>query len=88
MTPPTPQAEREAAELEQAAVDEERADANHMLGMGASIGAIGLLTATAFGAVCPACIVATPALLGYGLYKRIRVHRRTQATSVPDPETT
>jgi hypothetical protein len=39
--------------------------------MGASVGAIGLLGALA-GAVCPLCVVATPALLSFGLLQKLR----------------
>ncbi len=53
-------------------------EANGMLSMGAGIGAIGALSALAFGAVCPICVVATPALVGVGLYKRMRLHRRAK----------
>jgi hypothetical protein len=44
---------------------------NHLLAMGASVGAIGLAGA-ALGAVCPLCVVATPALLGVGVVQRLR----------------
>lgn len=42
-----------------------------LLTIGASVGAIGLAGA-ALGAVCPACVVATPALLGFGLLQKLR----------------
>lgn len=42
-----------------------------LLTIGASVGAIGLAGA-ALGAVCPACVVATPALLGFGLVQKLR----------------
>jgi hypothetical protein len=61
-------------EVEQAR-EEQRREANAMLGMGASIGAIGALSALAVGAVCPVCVIATPALLGVGLYKRIKLRK-------------
>ena len=37
---------------------------------GASVGALGAISAIVGAAVCPVCVVATPALLGVGLYKR------------------
>ena len=42
-----------------------------LLTIGASVGAIGLAGA-ALGAVCPVCVVATPALLGLGLVQKLR----------------
>lgn len=44
---------------------------NHFLTLGASIGAMGLAGA-ALGAVCPLCVVATPALLGLGAVQKLR----------------
>jgi flagellar motor component MotA len=41
------------------------------LTMGLSVGAIGLAGA-ALGAVCPLCVVATPALLGAGAVQKLR----------------
>jgi hypothetical protein len=41
-----------------------------LLAAGLSIGAIGTLGAIVGAATCPICVVATPALLGMGLYKR------------------
>jgi hypothetical protein len=55
-----------------AARSEARADANRMIGMGVGIGAIGVASALVAGAVCPACVVAAPALVGVGLYRRRR----------------
>lgn len=40
--------------------------------MGAGIGVYGAVTAAVGAAVCPICVVATPALLGVGLYKKWR----------------
>lgn len=65
-------ADRQADEDLARARSEQRSQANEMLGMGAGIGALGVVTATAFGAVCPACVIAAPALIGVGLYKRYR----------------
>lgn len=42
-----------------------------LLTVGLSVGALGLAGA-ALGAVCPACVVATPALLGFGLLQKLR----------------
>lgn len=55
---------------------DERRDANGLIGTGLGIGAFGAATAAAFGAVCPVCVVATPLLVGAGVWKRIRLAQR------------
>lgn len=52
-----------------------REDSNALLGAGLGIGAIGALGGLVAGAVCPVCIVATPALLGAGVVQRVRASR-------------
>lgn len=47
-------------------------EGNELIFTGVSVGAIGLLGAAVLGAACPLCVVATPALIGTGLYKRWR----------------
>ncbi len=44
---------------------------NDLLSVGLGVGAIGLAGA-ALGAVCPICVVATPALLGVGVISKLR----------------
>lgn len=44
---------------------------NELLTVGLSVGAIGLAGA-ALGAVCPLCVVATPALVGLGVTQKLR----------------
>lgn len=63
-----------------------RREANEHLAMGGAIGAIGVASAALFGAVCPVCIVATPALLGLGAYKRFK-GRGVETPSPPSPAT-
>jgi hypothetical protein len=46
------------------------------LGMGVTIGAVGLVSAAVIGATCPLCVVAAPAFLGLGAYKRWQARRR------------
>lgn len=53
---------------------------NNLL-LGAGVGAYGTATFVATGAVCPACIVLAPALLGYGAYKRIKFNQKKAAQS-------
>lgn len=54
---------------------EDRADANAMMLTGAGIGVIGVVSAAIGGAVCPVCVVAAPALLGFGAFRRWRSTR-------------
>lgn len=63
MTPTTDTLERSSRRASE--------QANHFLAMGASVGAIGLLGALA-GAVCPLCVVATPALVSFGVVQKLR----------------
>jgi len=50
-------------------------DANRKLKWGVGLGAFALASYAVFGTVCPICLVATPALLGAGLFERVRNHR-------------
>jgi hypothetical protein len=50
-------------------------DANTLIAGGLGIGAFGLISAAIGGAVCPVCVVAAPALVGVGAYKRWRARR-------------
>lgn len=55
-----------------------------LLTIGVSVGALGLAGA-ALGAVCPACVVATPALLGFGLVQKLRAFfLAKKAKNLPD----
>lgn len=59
-----------------------------LLGMGVSIGLISLAGA-AMGALCPLCVVATPALLGAGVLQKARAFvfsRRAPQQPTLDPE--
>jgi hypothetical protein len=58
-------------------------EANTLLLGGLGIGAVGLISAAIGGAVCPVCIVAAPALLGVGAYKRWRAARARAAGAQP-----
>jgi hypothetical protein len=51
-------------------------DANTLILGGLGIGTFGLISAAIGGAVCPVCLVAAPALLGVGAYKRWVTHQR------------
>ncbi|MGE0328159.1 MAG: hypothetical protein AB7K71_25690 [Polyangiaceae bacterium] len=52
-----------------------RKDGNAFLASGLGIGAFGVASGVLLGAVCPVCVVATPALIGAGVYKRVRAWR-------------
>lgn len=55
--------------------NDEAHDANHLIAGGLGVGAIGVAGAVLLGATCPVCVVATPALLGAGLYKKWKQRR-------------
>lgn len=50
---------------------------------GLGVGAIGVAGAVLLGATCPVCVVATPALLGAGLYQKWK--RRRSRLDDPEP---
>lgn len=50
-------------------------DGTELIVSGLGVGAIGVAGAVLLGATCPVCVVATPALLGAGLYKKWRARR-------------
>lgn len=52
------------------------ADSRTYLGMGATVGIVGAASAVLVGATCPACVVAAPALIGAGIFKRWQAKRR------------
>ena len=58
-------------------------DANSLIVGGLGIGAFGILSAAIGGAACPVCVVAAPALLGVGAYKRWKGRRREARRSKP-----
>lgn len=49
--------------------DDAAKEAKHFLLMGAGVAAIGAVGAVIGGALCPVCVVASPALVGIGAYK-------------------
>ncbi|MBN8231264.1 hypothetical protein JYK02_27470 [Corallococcus macrosporus] len=56
---------------------------NELLASGLGVGAVGALGALVTGAVCPLCIVATPALLAVGLVQKWRARRTASEVSPP-----
>ncbi len=69
-------------------VREELKAANTCIALGAGLGAMGTGTALLVGATCPLCVVAAPALIGVGVWKRLAASRRSgedkQAASAED----
>lgn len=57
------------------AKQQEKRDASAMMMTGAGIGVLGAVAAAIGGAVCPLCVVAAPALLGVGAFRRWRASR-------------
>jgi hypothetical protein len=51
-------------------IEKQNSEANTCIGIGAAVGVIGATAAVVTGAVCPICIVATPGLIGLGVYRR------------------
>jgi hypothetical protein len=61
-------------------------ESTELLVAGLGIGTLGAVSAIVGAAVCPICVVATPALLGVGLYKRWREHAAESAPPVEPAE--
>lgn len=51
-------------------------DASAMIAAGVGVGVIGVVSAAIGGAICPACVVAAPLLVGVGAYRKARARRR------------
>lgn len=60
-------------------------EANACMALGAGLGAVGTGTALLAGATCPLCVVIAPALLWFGVWKRISARRRECRESVITP---
>ena len=54
-------------------------DGNTILASGLGVGVLGAVGAAISGAVCPVCIVATPALIATGLYQRRAAKKAKQS---------
>ena len=52
------------------------ADSRSYLGIGVTVGVVGTASAVLIGATCPICVVAAPALIGAGLFKRWQARRK------------
>lgn len=65
---------------------EELRDANSCIAFGASLGAVGTGTALLAGATCPLCVVLAPALIGYGVWKRLSVDGKSPAGTASETD--
>ena len=63
--------------------EDERKEANTLMLGGFGIGAVGMIAAAVGGAVCPVCVVAAPALLCAGAYRRWRTSKRRKPCATP-----
>lgn len=72
----------------------ERAESQRLMISGLAIGALDVVAIAALGVSCPLCAVGAPALIGWGAYRRWKVHqlakemeatRETDAPSEPIP---
>ncbi|MBK7579383.1 MAG: hypothetical protein IPI67_04170 [Myxococcales bacterium] len=57
---------------------------DELLLTGAGVGVIGVAGAVLLGATCPVCVVATPVLVGAGLWQKYQARRRPPS-GVDDP---
>jgi len=78
-------AERPKEPAARLSVEQLRSDSNSYLGAGVGLGVFGLASGALLGAVCPLCIVATPALLGAGVYKRFCANRVVKQSAPAAP---
>ena len=75
---------REPELVEDSSRDEDtRKEANTLMLGGLGIGAVGMIAAAVGGAVCPVCVVAAPALLCVGAYRRWRTTKRRKPCATP-----
>lgn len=70
-------------EQKQQPVNDPRQDANSCIAFGASLGAVGTGAALLTGITCPLCVVLAPALIGYGVWKRM-THSQPTSDSTKD----
>jgi heme O synthase-like polyprenyltransferase len=72
--------------MSRAARRSDHRESNRILATGAGIGALGAITAIVGTAACPVCVVAAPAFLGVGLYRRWKERSTTAATPAGSPD--
>ena len=63
--------------------EDDRKQANTLMLGGLGIGAVGMIAAAVGGAVCPVCVVAAPALLCAGAFRRWRTAKRRKPCARP-----
>ena len=77
------QFETESQRLESA---ERIAEGNRLMVSGSAIGVASVASALLLGATCPLCVVGVPALIGFGIFQRIRGERLERALACRDNE--
>lgn len=65
-----------------------RTEGEQCIAIGVGVGALGALAAAAMGAVCPVCVVAAPALVGIGVYRRATAKKILAEKRPTDPTDT
>ena len=63
--------------------EDDRKHANTLMLGGLGIGTVGMIAAAVGGAVCPVCVVAAPALLCAGAFRRWRTAKRRTRCATP-----
>ncbi len=69
---------------ERAACDAMRAEGTRLVASGSMIGLATVASTVLLGATCPLCIVGVPALIGFGVFQRVRgelLHRQLERES-------
>jgi hypothetical protein len=61
-----------AAEAQKREVEALKSEGNRLVVSGTAIGVASVASAVLLGATCPLCIVGVPALIGFGIYQRVR----------------
>jgi hypothetical protein len=67
------------------AQDEQVRGANNCMLLGAGVGVLGAGSALIAGAVCPLCVVVSPALIGLGFARRMQLKFKKRQTSTYSP---
>lgn len=74
-----------AAESQKREVEALKSEGNRLVVSGSAIGVASIASAVLLGATCPLCIVGVPALIGFGIYQRVRGEMLGRAPSPAIP---
>lgn len=78
-----------AHDARRAECDGLRAEGSRLVVSGSVIGAATVASTVLLGATCPLCVVGVPAIIGFGVYKRIRgelLHRALERETAAEGE--